>query len=113
MNEFVHPYANYYQDICMVSRMYNFSILSIFDAFVIVNYLRSCCFIKFSNSLSDIFFFASIAMAASFPTTYLKSGLSDMTASTITLATSDGGVVFSIIFLNACKIVSVSCLYGE
>ena len=40
-------------------------------------------------------------MAASFPTTYLKSGLSDATVCRITFATSDGCIVFCTTCFNA------------
>src|ERR671920_1305906 len=76
-------------------------------------YRLNCFFIKFSNSLSDIFFLASMIMAASFPITYLKLGLSDVTACRITLATSEDGIVFCTICFNTSDILFSICLYGE
>jgi hypothetical protein len=52
--------------------------------------------------MSDMFLLDSNAIAASFPTTHLKSGLSELIACKITFATSDG----CIRFWDACLIVA-------
>src|SRR6478735_5641060 len=67
----------------------------------------------FSNSLSDILLLASNVVTASFPTTYLKSGLSEVTALRITFATSDGCVKFCAHCLKNSNILVCIDLYGE
>ena len=82
---------------------------------VLSNHFRklSCFLIKLINSLSDLFLLASKIIAASFPTTYLKSGLSAITTCRITFATSDGCSVFCCICLNDSDKLFANCLYGE
>jgi hypothetical protein len=63
--------------------------------------------------MSDMFLLDSNAVAASIPTTYLKSGLSEVTASRITFATSDGCVKFCAHCLKYSDILLCIDVYGD
>lgn len=52
-------------------------------------YIEKFCITIFLNSLSDMFIFACISLAASSPTVYLNCGLSVVTACNITETCSD------------------------
>src|SRR6476469_6988924 len=54
-------------------------------------YFEKFFIIIFRNSLSGMFFLACIKLAASSPTEYLSCGFSEVTACSVTLATSSGG----------------------
>src|SRR6478752_4377737 len=71
------------------------------------------CFIMFTKSSSDIFFFASTHCSTSLPAKYLSFGFSFVTASNTTSATYWGVDAFSITLSMLFFIPVISGAYGE
>src|SRR5437870_2990079 len=78
----------------------NFGISAVPKKLFIINIL---------NSLSGMFFLDSNSLAAAFPTTYLRSGLSELIAFNITIDTSSGSIEpLSTIDLLLASLISTS-----